>query len=151
MPYRDALLAVRTELRPQLHDGCVISEGAPIDLLMHQGRHCPLADREVIEDSARRNRRSVRSDHTSHRINHLDAISVRHSLHAQLRPAGYQLVQRLLHLLLDVAHRILLIGWCSPFLTATSARIHRPPVLLVPTRATTRRQKGRAPSIDKAV
>src|SRR5215207_8974372 len=84
--YCDAFLAVGTKLRPQLHRGRVVAKGATVDLLVYQGGHRSLAHGKVVEDSARCDRRPIRSDYARHRIDHLDTIAICHHLNASSAP-----------------------------------------------------------------
>src|SRR5215217_4299367 len=105
MSHGNGLLAVGTELRPQLHDPRVVAEHAALDEHVDQGRGHSLADRIGVEHSVRPDRTpSRRISNAGDGVDYRFAVLVDGDLQATLGFGLDQLVDGFLNLLLNVVH-----------------------------------------------
>src|SRR4029450_2890589 len=99
------LLAVGAELRPQLGDRGVVGEPAALGELVGDGGGRALDDRGAVEHGARVDRAGgVRVGAPRDGADHPLAVAVDGDLEPALGSGPDQLVDGLLHILLDVAH-----------------------------------------------
>src|SRR5829696_3209038 len=105
MSHGDGLLAVGTELRPQLCDRRVVAEHAALDEHVDQGRGHSLADRIGVEHGVRPDRTpSRRVSNAGDGVDYRFAVLVDGDLQATLGAGLDQLVDGFLDLLLNVVH-----------------------------------------------